>query len=91
VTDVRAVVIDGFGDAPHLAVDEVQFAERGLHGSNVSSFPDRALLERLAGLAASGGLRTVITGRYTLDEAPAALAEARDGHTRGKLVIEVAG
>jgi NADPH:quinone reductase-like Zn-dependent oxidoreductase len=74
----------------HRAVDEVLFAERGLHGVNVSSYPDRALLEQLATLAAHGSLRTVIAGRYTLDQAPAALAAARDEHTRGKLVIEIA-
>jgi NADPH:quinone reductase-like Zn-dependent oxidoreductase len=73
----------------HRAVDEAAFADRGLHGTNVSSFPDRALLEQLAGLAADGRLRTVITGRYSLDEAPTALADARDRHTRGKLVIEM--
>ena len=74
----------------HRAVDEALFAERGLHGVNVASHPDRALLERLAALAADGGLRTVVTGRYTLDQAPTALAAARDEHTRGKLVIEIA-
>jgi NADPH:quinone reductase-like Zn-dependent oxidoreductase len=30
-----------------------------------------------------------VTGRYTLDQAVAALADARDQHTRGKLVIEM--
>jgi NADPH:quinone reductase-like Zn-dependent oxidoreductase len=75
----------------HRAVDEALFAERGLHGTNVTSFADRTLLEKLAAMAASGSLRTVITGRYTLDQAPAALKVARDEHTRGKLVIEIAG
>ena len=73
----------------HRAVDEAVFAERGLQGSNVASLPDRGLLQQLADLAADGRVRTVITGRYRLDEAPAALADARDLHTRGKLVIEV--
>lgn len=73
----------------HRAVDEALFAARGLHGSNVASFPDRTLLDQLAGLAADGSLRTVVTGRYRLDEAPAALSDARDKHLRGKLVIEV--
>jgi NADPH:quinone reductase-like Zn-dependent oxidoreductase len=84
------LVPGGRAASVHRAVDEVLFAERGLHGTNVASFPDRSLLEQLACLAAGGRLRTVITGRYRLDEAPAALAEARDRHTRGKLVIEVA-
>jgi NADPH:quinone reductase-like Zn-dependent oxidoreductase len=84
------LVAGGRAASVHRAVDEELFASRGLHGTNVASFPDRALLEQLAGLAAAGSLRTVITGRYTLDQAPAALAAARDGHARGKLVIEVA-
>jgi NADPH:quinone reductase-like Zn-dependent oxidoreductase len=84
------LVPGGRAASVHRAVDEVLFAERGLHGVNVASYPDRALLERLATLAADGSLRTVITGRYTLDQAPAALAAARDEHTRGRLVIEIA-
>jgi NADPH:quinone reductase-like Zn-dependent oxidoreductase len=130
-SDVRAVVIDAFGDSPHLAtfprpepgpdqvlievraasvnafdwkaaegrggraasvhraVDEAMFAERGLSGTNVASFPDRGLLEELGALAAHGGLRVAITGRYTLDEAVKALADAKERHSRGKLVIEV--
>ncbi len=84
------LVPGGRAASVHRAVDEVLFAGRGLHGTNVASFPDRALLEQLANLAGSGKLRTVITGRYTLDQAPAALAAARDEHTRGKLVIEIA-
>jgi NADPH:quinone reductase len=83
------LVPGGRAASVHRAVDEAAFAERGLHGTNVASLPDRALLERLAGLAADGRLRTQITGRYTLDQAPAALAAARDEHTRGKLVIEM--
>jgi NADPH:quinone reductase-like Zn-dependent oxidoreductase len=73
----------------HRAVDEAVFADRSLRGTNVSSLPDRALLDQLAHLAADGRLRTVISGRYSLEEAPTALADARDRHTRGKLVIEV--
>jgi NADPH:quinone reductase-like Zn-dependent oxidoreductase len=84
------LVPGGRAASVHRAVDEVLLAQRGLHGTNVSSFPDRALLEQLAGLAADGRLRTEVTGRYTLDQAPAALAAARDEHTRGKLVIEIA-
>ena len=63
---------------------------RGLSGTNVASFPDRGPLEELGKLAAHGGLRVAITGRYTLAEAVKALADARERHSRGKLVIEVA-
>ena len=83
------LVAGGRAASVHRAVDEVLLAKRGVHGTNVTSFPDRALLEQLAGLAADGRLRTEIAGRYTLEQAPAALAAARDEHTRGKLVIEM--
>ena len=73
----------------HRAVDDAAFASRGLRGANVTSAPDRALLNRLAGLAVTGELRVPVTGRYTLDQAVSALADARDQHTRGKLVIEM--
>lgn len=83
------LVPGGRAASVHRAVDEAAFAARGLHGTNVSSAPDRALLEQLAGLAASGELRVPITGRYGLDQAVAALADAKQRHSRGKLVIEV--
>ena len=86
---VELLAPGGKAASVHRAVDETLFADRGLHGVNVASFPDRALLDQLAGLAADGRLRSVITRRYRLDDAPAALADARDKHTRGKLVIAV--
>jgi NADPH:quinone reductase len=73
----------------HRAVDEAAFAARGLSGANIGGFPDQALLRRLADLVVSGGLRVTITGRYLLEDAPTALAVARDRHTRGKIVLEV--
>jgi NADPH:quinone reductase-like Zn-dependent oxidoreductase len=83
------LVAGGHAASVHRAVDEVVFAERGLHGTNVASFPDRGVLTELGQLAAAGQLRVSVTGRYPLDEAVTALADARDRHTRGKLVIEV--
>jgi NADPH:quinone reductase-like Zn-dependent oxidoreductase len=56
---------------------------------HVGSFPDRALLAELGSLAATGGLGVLITGRYSLDEAGAGLADAQRKHTRGRLVIEM--
>lgn len=83
------LVPGGRAASVHRAVDEVLFARQGWHGTNVNSAPDRLLLGRLADLTAGGSLRTVITGRYRLDDAPAALADAKNGHSRGKLVIEI--
>jgi NADPH:quinone reductase-like Zn-dependent oxidoreductase len=73
----------------HRAADEAAFAQRGLHGVNVASFPDRALLDTLALMAVTGELRVPITGRYTLDEAVSALSDAKHRHSRGKSVIEM--
>lgn len=73
----------------HRAVDEAVFAGLGLHGTNVGSFPDRNLLDELGRLAAQGELRVPITGRYPLEDAAAALADAKLKHSRGKHVIEV--
>jgi NADPH:quinone reductase-like Zn-dependent oxidoreductase len=84
---VDLLVDGGRAASVHRAVDEAVFAARGLHGVNVPSFPDRALLTSLAELAVAGDLRVPITGRYTLDEAVSALSDAKQKHSRGKLVI----
>ncbi|PZS38079.1 MAG: NADP-dependent oxidoreductase [Pseudonocardiales bacterium] len=83
------LVHGGRAASVHRAADEEALASRGLRGTNVGSFPDRALLDQLGSLAAAGDLRVPITGRYTLDEAVTGLADARSKHSRGKLVIEV--
>jgi NADPH:quinone reductase-like Zn-dependent oxidoreductase len=88
---VALLVPGGRAASVHRAADEQALASRGLSGTNVGSFPDRALLAELGSLAATGGLRVPITGRYTLDEAVTGLADAQRKHTRGKLVIEMSG
>ncbi len=77
----------GWAASVHRAVDEDELTRRGLHGTNVGSFPDRALLDQLGSLAAAGELQVPITGRYPLAEAVTALADAKAKHSRGKLVI----
>lgn len=84
---VELLAEGGRAASVHRAVDEEALASRGLAGTNVGSFPDRALLEQLAALAAGGELAVPITGRYPLEEAVAGLADAREKHSRGKLVI----
>jgi NADPH:quinone reductase-like Zn-dependent oxidoreductase len=86
---VELLAQGGRAASVHRAVDEAVFADRGLHGTNVGSFPDRALLDQLGSLAVQGDLRVPITGRYTLDHAVASLADAKQKHSRGKLVIMV--
>jgi len=87
----ETLVPGGRAASVHRAVDDDALASRGLRGTNVGSFPDRALLEELGALAAAGDLRVPITGRYTLDEAVTGLADAQRKHSRGKLVIEMSG
>jgi NADPH:quinone reductase len=88
---VGLLVPGGRAASVHRAVDEAVFADRGLAGTNVGSFPDRALLDQLGSLAAGGDLRVPITGRYPLDQAVAGLADAKGKHSRGKLVIVMDG
>ena len=49
---------------------------------------DAADLAVLAGLAAAGRLRPVVSRTYPLDQAAAAHEASRTGHTRGKIVLE---
>jgi NADPH2:quinone reductase len=79
----------GRAASTHRAVDDAMLGERGLKGVNVTSAPDRALLEQLAGMVVAGQLRVPITGRYRLEEAVVGLADAQWKHSRGKLVIEM--
>jgi NADPH:quinone reductase-like Zn-dependent oxidoreductase len=88
---VGLLVPGGRAASVHRAVDEAVLTGRGLHGTNVGSSPDRALLAELGTLAAQGDLRVPITGRYPLDRAVAALADAKQKHCRGKRVIMLNG
>jgi NADPH:quinone reductase-like Zn-dependent oxidoreductase len=55
--------------------------------TNLMAMPSPESLARLAGLLEAGELRVPIAGTFPLAEAPAALAQLRDGHTQGKLGI----
>ena len=46
-------------------------------------------LTQLGEMVATGQLKPVIDRRYSLSDAPAAMRYAEEGHTRGKLVIEI--
>jgi NADPH:quinone reductase-like Zn-dependent oxidoreductase len=53
------------------------------------SMPNRADLEQLAQLSASGALRAVIDRTYTLQETPAALTYVESGHAYGKVIVRL--
>ncbi|HOQ54586.1 MAG TPA: NADP-dependent oxidoreductase [Micropruina sp.] len=52
--------------------------------------PDAADLAALADLVQSGAVNVEVAATFGLDEVPAAFALSREGHTRGKIVIDVA-
>jgi NADPH:quinone reductase len=49
--------------------------------------PQPGELERLVAQAAEGRLKVEVSRTYTLGEAPQAMADFAEKHTRGKLVI----
>jgi NADPH:quinone reductase-like Zn-dependent oxidoreductase len=69
------------------ALDPEALAARELRGINFFSDATPEALAAIAELASSGRLRVTIDAEVPLEEAPAAVARARDGHARGKTVI----
>jgi NADPH:quinone reductase-like Zn-dependent oxidoreductase len=65
-------------------------AKRGRHGKFFIVEPNRDQLEKIAGLIDSGLIKPVIAGTTPLSRARQAFEQAAEGHTRGKLVLEVA-
>lgn len=61
-----------------------------LGGADVPRDRSTAVLSALAGRIVAGGFDPHVTSVRPFDEAPAALAEVRDGHARGKIVIRPA-
>ena len=74
---VRAVTDGGRASSVHRAADPDALGARGIFGTNVTSMPDRALLERLGGLAESGELRVPIQQVYPFADAGTALDAAK--------------
>jgi len=73
------------------ALDVDAMEARELRGVNFFSDATPEVLATVAGLAAAGRLRVSIDARVPLEEAPAAVARAREGQARGKTVIVPAG
>ncbi|MGW3161467.1 NADP-dependent oxidoreductase [Streptomyces sp. NPDC001142] len=62
-----------------------------LGGAAVARARDAVVLEAVGDLVVRGVLRTHVTRTFPLADAGAALRAVESGHTRGKIVIEVAG
>ena len=84
---VRAVTDGGRVTSVHRAATPGALGARGIVGTNVTSMPDRVLLERLGELAASGELRVPIQHVYPFADAATALDAAKTQHSRGKRVM----
>ncbi|MEU2775731.1 NADP-dependent oxidoreductase [Streptomyces sp. NPDC007162] len=62
-----------------------------LGGARVERARTAAVLDEVAELVVGGELDPHVSGTFPLDQADRALRAVEDGHTRGKIVIEVAG
>jgi NADPH:quinone reductase-like Zn-dependent oxidoreductase len=60
-----------------------------LGGSSVARARNRAVLDAVALMVATGSLRPMVTVTFPLDAAPEALRLVEAGHARGKIVLEV--
>ncbi|MBE1536596.1 NADP-dependent oxidoreductase [Actinomadura algeriensis] len=70
----------------HASVADPSVEQHGGHWVWVR--PDGAKLAELAGMAEREALIVDVAGAYKLDEVGAAFDASREGHTRGKLIIE---
>ncbi|SDE23908.1 NADP-dependent oxidoreductase [Streptomyces griseoaurantiacus] len=71
-----------------ITISDLGAAEAGVRFSGAEENPRQALAEA-ADLVARGRLRIPVEKVYTLDEAAAAQADSRAGHTRGRRVVRV--
>ncbi|MBQ0924157.1 NADP-dependent oxidoreductase [Saccharopolyspora endophytica] len=87
-TSLRTVAPLARGPRNVVAVGDMSVPDLG--GRFVERRLDRENLEQAARLALDGVLAPAITAIHPLSDAPAALATVENGHTSGKVVIEVA-
>lgn len=81
----RLVTIVGLLPVPQAAQDH------GITGRRILVYPSAPQLREIAGLIDDGKLKVEVSGTYSLAEAPAAHRQLESGHTRGKIVFDVAG
>jgi NADPH:quinone reductase-like Zn-dependent oxidoreductase len=70
---------------------EQDAAQHHVHAMMMQMQASTKNLSQLAELCTSGTIKPVISKKYPLSEARAAWAQILSGHTRGKIVLEVAG
>lgn len=64
--------------------------ERGITGESFAAHADRQRLEELARLVDAGQLRPQVEAVFPLEQAREAMARVASGHTRGKIVLQIA-
>jgi NADPH2:quinone reductase len=78
------------GVSPQKINTIISFEKAGEVGAQTkgsASASTQAVLEELAGLAASGELEITIAASYPLDDVKEAFTQLETGHTRGKIVL----
>jgi len=70
--------------------DPLPELDRGITGEAFAAHGDRARLEALSQLVEAGTLRPQVEAVLPLEQAREALARVAGGHTRGKIVLQIA-
>lgn len=81
----RLITIVGLLPVPQAAQDN------GITGRRILVYPSAPQLREIAGLFDAGKLKVEVSGTFSLAEAPAAHRQLEGGHTRGKIVFDIAG
>jgi NADPH:quinone reductase-like Zn-dependent oxidoreductase len=69
--------------------DEEKAKAHGVRATGMSSTGKRHELDAMSRLVDAGSVKPTRSAVYSLDQVAAALAKIREGHTRGKMVVEI--
>ncbi len=70
-------------------IPESEARRRGVRGLFFIVEPDRGQLEEMAKLIDAGSMKAIVAGVFPLAQARDAFEQAAQGHTRGKIVLQV--
>ncbi|WP_144152396.1 NADP-dependent oxidoreductase [Paraburkholderia sp. BCC1885] len=92
-TQTRSWAVVAPGGALISTLTEPSQAEASAHGARAARYtaqPNGAQLASIAALIEDGRIIVKVSETFSFDEAPQALARQKEGHVRGKIVIDVA-